>query len=478
MCASREAARLVDRGRDPLPVLLSAAALVALLVLSAVPLAARPRRRTERLGRLLERAGPLPELLFAAALLTLLLLLLVGASLSPLTGSPLFAASATGLPASVGLLVPALLPPARRRRFAGNAAALLLGLLLAALTAEAGLRLSVRGGLYHPDLDLRPDLRLVSRCDIPGVSPVCTLTTNRLGLRGDEPPEDWEGAFTILTVGGSTTHCSYIGDGLTWPDLLQDRLRAADDRVWVGNGGLNGHSTRGHLLFMREVVPVLRPDMVVVLCGVNDLVLSLRPDRELSEVDPELAGSFGCRLYHSSRLLQLLTGWKRALFDDLRVREIEFYMHPEPLDRPEDPVPEDPESILVSLPEFRDNVRAIIALSREHDVRIVFLTQPSLIEDKVFWAGLMPPFVEGLPVYSYATRSRLLDAFNRELIAVCDREGVPCFDLAAAMGHDPALFTDEVHFTEAGCAGVAERVADFLLTEGLVPRSPLPPPPP
>ena len=55
-----------------------------------------------------------------------------------------------------------------------------------------------------------------------------------------------------------------------------------------------------------------------------------------------------------------------------------------------------------------------------------------------------------VPVYSCATMARMLDRFNDELMAICRVEGVPCYDLADAVGHNPEWFVDDVHFTEAG----------------------------
>ena len=42
-----------------------------------------------------------------------------------------------------------------------------------------------------------------------------THTKNSLGFRGDEPPDDFNPALTVVTVGGSTTESIYISDGKT-----------------------------------------------------------------------------------------------------------------------------------------------------------------------------------------------------------------------------------------------------------------------
>jgi hypothetical protein len=64
------------------------------------------------------------------------------------------------------------------------------------------------------------------------------------GLRGsfDDP-----GEISILTIGGSTTAQRYLSEGETWQDVLQRNFFAAGDQVVVGNAGLSGQSTFGHI---------------------------------------------------------------------------------------------------------------------------------------------------------------------------------------------------------------------------------------
>jgi hypothetical protein len=52
---------------------------------------------------------------------------------------------------------------------------------------------------------------------------------------------------------------------------------------------------------------------------------------------------------------------------------------------------------------------------------------------------------------------------------VCGEEGVLCFDLASAIGHDPGYFYDMMHFTEAGAAAAGDTLAGFLLGAGILP---------
>jgi len=170
-------------------------------------------------------------------------------------------------------------------------------------------------------LDLRPNVRVALRpLGLPGVSPSGIYSTNKWGMRGEQPPEDWADWLTIVCIGGSTTQCFELDDHRTWPWLLQEDLRRAHPRVWVGNGGLGGHSTRGHIVFMREVIPVIHPDIVIFLVGVNELSIFAGFDpRERASLgtSPE---TFGYRLFCASRTIQILYMLKKDLIDGVPVQ--------------------------------------------------------------------------------------------------------------------------------------------------------------
>lgn len=107
---------------------------------------------------------------------------------------------------------------------------------------------------------------------MPGVYNPSTFSTNKDGIRG---PDMGDGAYRILCVGGSTTECSYLDDTETWPHLLREELNKEEFPVWVGNAGKSGLNTWHHLLQAEFLLPQLGVDMVLVLCGINDLTFFL-----------------------------------------------------------------------------------------------------------------------------------------------------------------------------------------------------------
>jgi hypothetical protein len=103
------------------------------------------------------------------------------------------------------------------------------------------------------------------------LDPLIVDTRNSLGLRGPEPPADWNDQLTVITIGGSTTECHFLNDDKTWPYLLGQELSDSFRNFWLNNAGLDGHSTYGHLVLLNDHIKQLHPKVIVFLTGVNDV---------------------------------------------------------------------------------------------------------------------------------------------------------------------------------------------------------------
>jgi len=363
--------------------------------------------------------------------------------------------------------------PAEAARSAVTAGA---SLLLSLLVAELVLRLVTPGSFFNPRLGLVPHARYTIMVDLPGVSKGGTLSTNRWGLRGEEPPEDWERYLTVVTVGGSTTANYYLDDGRTWSHVLQETLRERFPLSWVGNGGIPMHAAKQHDLFLREVVAGIRPDVVVFLTGVNDIGPFLKGDAALHERPlPER----GLRewMFRESRLLQILYKLKKVHVDKAPVVsetvDPEFVLLPMP--GPERELPEDMGELLSDPGLYRRSIERLIATCRDIGVTPVFLTQPLLFQDNDYWRGIQGgSYWHGGPdsVFSAASHWRMMVFLNRQLMDVCREEGVACFDLASMVPHEREYFYDSMHFTEAGAFLVGRLVGRFMLDSVLTGGAP------
>ena len=97
----------------------------------------------------------------------------------------------------------------------------------------------------------------------PKLDPIITVTRNQLGFRGPDTSQQFNRDLSIITIGGSTTACSFLSDNKTWSHLLGVYLKNDFNSVWVNNAGFNGHSTFGHQIILDDHVKKLKPKVVV-----------------------------------------------------------------------------------------------------------------------------------------------------------------------------------------------------------------------
>lgn len=338
---------------------------------------------------------------------------------------------------------------------------------------EAVLRIVSPPSPFSPLLPLHPENRMELHVNLRGVSPVAFHSTNSWGMRGPEPPRDWDARYTIITVGGSTTMCFYLDDRKTWPYRLGEKLRDTYPDVWVGNGGLDGHTTRAHIIFMDAIVTRLRPKAVVVLVGANDLGFSISKElRQWGNPYDSTHAGWRYRAFASSRLLQVLYIWKKILVERATVVKstghgnfVPTPIAPEQQHLDGKPLPSDSKLLLPALPEYRSNIRRIVQLAKASNVRVLFLTQPTLFDDTEYWRRIEGTFYwmgETRAKLSAATQKTLLDIYNEELIETCKAERAECFDLAPLVPHEERYFYDGFHLTELGAELVAEQVAGYF----------------
>jgi lysophospholipase L1-like esterase len=308
----------------------------------------------------------------------------------------------------------------------------------------------------------RPDLQRTyypSEALMPGVTGVSTFTTNSLGIRAPEFPENSDD-YKVLCIGGSTTECLYLDDEETWPHLLCDSLnqmRAPPRVFWVGNAGITGHSSIHHLRFVENSPIMERLNCVIFLVGINDFV---RSDLFISNASSNAAI---VPLWRRSRLLDLSLKsgwWHRLVVEDAAGNNYQLRRKK----RADAENVDSPLSLDYDLDQFATRIARSIEVCRSKQVLPVFVTQPTLWEenlsataDNLLWFGALPN-----GKYLSTEKLRLgLDQYNHRLIRVCEDLGAHLVD-ASSMNARECFFYDDCHFTEAGAQRMAHLIANSL----------------
>lgn len=383
---------------------------------------------------------------------------------------------------------------ARRPR----ARALLLNVTLLAATvgvclplAEGVLRLAWPAPKVYRAL--RPGLEAVFTPNhSPGVQGPSTFKVNSMGVRGREFGPARAAEYRILCIGGSTTESLVNDQSRVWTTLLETKLHPLPDgrAVWVGNAGRSGLTSRHHALQMRHLPEVYDPDAVVLLVGINDL------SRRLSQghaYDPHFAERAENRIMLMREAFTIFPGQFASEWPDdpwlkrTRLWQLARVVKYRLLRRSEvqDPAGESfarwrrhrasggRASTLPplddALREYADNLRRIVALARGRGTRLVLATQPVLWragltehDNALLWMGGVGDFQNrpGAVYYEPEALAGGMEAYNRQLLAVCEETGTECVDLSAAVPRTNENFWDDCHFTDRGEALVAEVLSD------------------
>jgi lysophospholipase L1-like esterase len=322
---------------------------------------------------------------------------------------------------------------------------------------------------------------------LPGVSAGNQFTINSLGIRGDE--QSLADDYRILALGGSTTECLYLDDSEAWPWLLQERLNEAQSRVrvWVGNIGKSGQSTRDHILQMERLVPRYPDiDAVLLLVGANELLLRLSKGEDYRPLWLETPRYREQLVAHAftefpvpkdswlkptrvargiARLWSGLDPETKILVQDQAGSNFLVWRQMRQSAPKLDELPD----LTLALEEYRRNLVEIAGIGKAHGIRTIFVTQPTL------WRPDLSPELDALLLmggrgqgnvaayYEVAALADGLRAVNAALLAVCRELRLDCIDLALALAQDPSIFYDDFHFNESGAREVAATLAESLL---------------
>ena len=302
---------------------------------------------------------------------------------------------------------------------------------------------------------------IIQNNDMPRLDKTIVVTKNSLGFRGEEIPPDLENFLSIITVGGSTTECSKLSDNRAWPHLLGKKLKQSYKDVWVNNAGLDGHSTFGHIILLKDHLVKIRPKIIIFLVCRNDIgrddlrgydrvflkyhendFRSLLKKSEVVWLIHGLKRYFMARqlnLHHYSRGIKDITEYGTLTIPE-EVQQIEMRKH-----------------TLKYIPGYKERLTRLAELSKRNGIIPVFVTQPALWGKGIErHTGIDLETVRLSPSMNGELFWKILELYNRATKEVCKAENTFVIDLANKLPKAWAYFYDDVHFTNKGAARVSE----------------------
>jgi len=322
---------------------------------------------------------------------------------------------------------------------------------LAALETAARVLTAPPADALFSDRDLRIEGRDFVRVDsrrgfalVPGYANR-QFQVNSHGFRGEELPSDIENHFVVLAAGESTTFGWGVDHGDDYPTQLQEMLAAAgvtSRPVTVINAGVPSYSSSQTLLYLQEILPQRKPDLVLVSILWNDVWFAT-----LSNWYPDVL------------VFQQPVGWRRVLLNHSALYR-RLTIQPPPQGNPVD-LPND-----AALDQYQENIRQLIATCRRFDCPLAFV-QPPFDGDHLPETGINP---FGHVRFSKAFLVQTAEQFLARLAAEADRHNVPVIDHRLSLKdlHQKELFLDLLHPTPQGNALMARDVAAALQEHRLI----------
>jgi lysophospholipase L1-like esterase len=298
---------------------------------------------------------------------------------------------------------------------------------------------------------------------VPGVHPrlgADSVVVNSRGFVGaefDDPPPP--GTVRIVTIGDSCT----FGDGTplkTYPGQLERRLNGPGSRRHqVINAGIEGLNSELALRRLVTRVLPLRPDVVTVYIGWNDL---MKFDPAGQREAPGLATA--ARLMDGLWLIKAL-------------RKVVFYhVRPRVLTPLTGSASRTGVFRTYRPAVFEDTLRTLVETARKAGPRVVVFTLPSVVSmdmtvDDLRRANVVFPYFPS--AYSVGDFIDLIAAYNQSIRKVALEQEVVLVDLAAEIDGRPdrrALFFDTMHPNQAGKELIADILSRRLQEKGVIAR--------
>lgn len=286
-------------------------------------------------------------------------------------------------------------------------------------------------------------------------------TKNSLGFRGEDVPRNFESYLSIIAVGGSTTECFFLSDEKTWPYLLGQKLKKTYTKIWINNAGLDGHSTFGHIILLRDYLVKIKPKIILFLIGVNDIAMDslgrndkiylrnryiswkdwLKKNSEVISLFVNIARSLDAHrkgLCHSN--LELAECIILEISKETINKEVEKYRSH-------------------YIESYKKRLLQLIIICMESNIKPVFITQPIVCGNKLDpLTGVNLETVK----YSDSMNGKLywevLELYNNATKEVAKDANTFFIDLANELDKNSLYFYDWYHLTNEG----SEKVADIL----------------
>ena len=277
--------------------------------------------------------------------------------------------------------------------------------------------------------------------------------------------------FEVIFLGASTTACIYVDEESRFPALVGNLLEEKTGKqVTSINSGVGGNNSLHSLdILLNKVIP-LKPDVVVMLHNINDLV-ALIYDKTYWSRNPTRQPIIDYKLYKDLTGMKAVSTLARDTYiPNLHVafRSLSKKIFGKQVKDPEDEfayirgkkIVFDPAQILA---EFKMNLQTFINICTARKITPVLMTQFNRYkadpDAKIREA--MAGFGKDSGI-SEQQFKEIYDQFNEAVRQVGQKNGVMVIDLARLIPQESQYMYDVVHLNTAGSKLAARLISERL----------------
>ena len=240
--------------------------------------------------------------------------------------------------------------------------------------------------------------------------------------------------------------------------------------MWLNNAGLDGHSTFGHTVLLRDFVLDLKPKVVVFLVGANDRGRKEAGGHTASHIKGPLRFNSIEEFVKSASVYSEAVSAALNSYRYLRAKsrglmhqsvDIRLLPHAQSVNPNLSDVLEP--HINTFLPAYERRLRTLVRLAKSSQIDPVLITQPLL-----YGKGNDPRTGINLSTLKIShnttghTAWTVLELYNEVTKKVGEQEKILTIDLARELDKNSIYFYDGFHFTNVGSTEVARIIYNHL----------------
>ena len=301
-------------------------------------------------------------------------------------------------------------------------------------------------------------------------------TKNSLGFRGPELTN--KDITKIISVGGSTTENFFHDDKKTWTYLLSEKInKTYSSNFWFNNAGLDGHSTFGHIILIKDYISKIKPDVILFLIGANDVWLDKENDYDsinifnfnnLFKIGNQrsyyrnIINYLAIKSETASLILNLYRYYIKTnqghlynlqnyeLIANQGNNEFKEYNFSQYIEE---------RNILSErfIPQYNKRLERIIKLSKSNNFIPIFITQPTILGSNA------EKNLENKKISKNDKSYLDLKSYNDATRLIAKKHNIHLIDLSYHLEQNRLYYKDSIHFTESGINEVSNIIYEYFI---------------